>query len=307
MRFEYDARLIEEAVFRELLRRASDGEGAVYKRYRREIDELYDIQNDEGQGDLEEALRLLNSRYFTRLGFWLLIRDMAAEFPHLERAVTLTSILPAERRTAEGAELFVREGEDGEEPIVRTLVLRIYPESFLDLTKLRGFLERELYHISDMLDPIFGYKPELGQPCFTAAQENLVRDHYSVLWNIYIEGRIYRKKLNLHDQGHASDLQDVSPRLQLLARSAFAGISQDELNRRLKRIWDGDDVTHAELVRLSNPFDVQGEQSTTEKGMPCPRCGFPTWDWVDGPHGPSCRQCADMLNAAHAAASRLSR
>ncbi len=291
VRFEYDGYLIEEAVFREMLRRATAGDAADYGAYRRRLDEIYE---NPGCGDREsvgEALRHEHVLYFRRLGFWHAIGGVLEAYPLLNEKIDLLSVQAAQRRNAEGAELFVREGDTNSEEVVRTLVLCIYPESFLDLPQLRAFLRRELYPISDMLDPAFGYVPDRETAAPTSAQENLIRDRYAVLWDIYTERRILGRA---HDAGTAE--QDIPERLRTLAGKAYAGLPRYALEERLQRAWTGDNITHDELLALASESVQTGDSDLPQPSAPCPSCGFPTHEWVRTRSGYCCLQCSEMLD-----------
>jgi len=47
-------------------------------------------------------------------------------------------------------------------------------------------------HLADMLDPAFGYERNLSAAADGPSAENIVRDHYRVLWDVTIDGRLAR-------------------------------------------------------------------------------------------------------------------
>src|SRR5439155_7420854 len=75
---------------------------------------------------------------------------------------------------------------------VRTGIVALLPERFADDPGLACFLRHELTHLHDMVDPAFGYSPELHLAGHLAAQERFTRQRYRLLWDITIAGRLER-------------------------------------------------------------------------------------------------------------------
>ena len=58
------------------------------------------------------------------------------------------------------------------------------------MRRLRDYVRHEFTHLSDMLDPAFGYAPTLDLPGLNGAQQRLARERYRLLWDITIDGRL---------------------------------------------------------------------------------------------------------------------
>ncbi len=307
----YDPRLIEEAV---LLRLRGHPES---KRFYRERNRLYEIENPEKR---ERNFQHLDRSWFIHLRLAEPIEQAIDEQPSLESVVRYCLVAPARKRGEEEAELFVipEEGLEGKEkPTVRIL---LRPESFLKPSALLTFLRHELLHITDMLDPAFGYQPVLpvgeGGPAYDA----LLRERYRVLWDATIDGRMIRRGW-LPDSLRSQHLD--------LFRRTFPMLGE-QTEQHFSRFFDIDPHTHGELVAVAqNPGATPlAGTSKFQPGGRCPLCHFPTHTFEPDPEAldgnviaeinrdfpdwqPSlglCRQCADLYRARRlslAAAAQL--
>ena len=278
MRISYDPGLVEEAVFL-----AAQGDEKRVEERRRLIESAYDA------ADRDAAFATTAMALFRRWGLAKVCEEALALAPQVERALVARSRTPAD----EGADLLV-----GKE---RTSLLRVTPESFRYIAALSRLLRHEMQHVTDMLDPEFGYEPDLGAYGRTRAEIDLVRERYRVLWNVAI------------------DAVEESPVPAEVRRDHFArafralGIRQRE---RLRSHFSdsGRRRTHATLLAAArDPWSFLDEpRSGTWPGMPCPLCGFPTHDWAKDaprksircdfpdwePGDGVCGQCAEIYRAA---------
>lgn len=148
-----------------------------------------------------------------------------------------------------------------------------------------------------MVDPAFGYRPDLGMGGRTRAEQELVRGRYRVLWDVAVDAR------------EGCPVAPEERRAQL--DRAFAALDEGQRERLLACA----PKTHAALVAAArDPWAVLGEPRTkaSARGEPCALCGFPTHDW--DPHPPAdairqdfpdwepargaCRQCGDLYRVA---------
>jgi hypothetical protein len=240
MHIELDPRLLEAVVFLEMRRREQRGEQALFRDYRGRVDALYDLPADDEGRDI--AFRDVHAGFFERLGFDQAIRGYIEEFPLLRRELDRITFLKAQSRREEGADLFVRLDEGGGGLHHRTAVLHLRAETFLDTDKLSLLLRRELYHVSDMVEPAFGYEPDLGDTGESIAQENLVRDRYRVLWNLYIDARLARA-----GRAPAAILQPA----QSLLERAFDGLGDQNTASILETVSHATSLTHRDLLALA--------------------------------------------------------
>lgn len=180
MDLELDSGLVEEAVFHVMRERSGD----EARCYREDLDPAYALAGDAR----ERAFRRVHEEWFRRAGLADLLRRVVGEFPLLESTLDRLSFVGTTTSKSEGAELLVRRQAPGPN---RAAVVAVRAQRFAGDEGLTAWLRRELYHIADMVDPAFRYEPWLGETNSPAA-ENLVRDRYAVLWNLWIEIRLQR-------------------------------------------------------------------------------------------------------------------
>ncbi len=241
MHIELDPTLLEETVFLALRVREQRGDRAMFEQYHQRVDALYDLPGDDRRREV--AFQEVHAEFFGRLGFERTLRRHLAEFPLLEGELNGITFLKAVARKQEGAELFVRRPDKtAGSRRHRTAVVRLRAELFLDPDQLSLLLRRELYHVSDMVDPAFAYRPDLGETGESIAQQNLVRDRYRVLWSMYVDARLVRA-------GRAPDV--VLERHRGPLKKAFDGFPEADVRAIFKTVSHAESLTHADLLRLA--------------------------------------------------------
>jgi hypothetical protein len=93
-----------------------------------------------------------------------------------------------------------------------------------DQEALVTLLRREILHVLDMLDPAFGYIPEVSSGESDPALMTLLRERYRVVWDATIDGRLCREGL-LGTGVRAARLAEFTsafPALMEGAQTAFA-------------------------------------------------------------------------------------
>jgi len=316
---EWDPRFLEEAVLRAAETRQVLG-------FRGPRNRLYEIQDPEQR---EAAFREFHSDWFERLDLGRGIWQALQEQPLIPTSTRACIVVHSRGSRDEGADLFVSPGGKGTgETEGRTVAIRLDPHRLLDEERLLAFLRHELFHIADMLDPIFGYEPQLPKGELGPAHERLLQDRYRVLWDIYIDGR------QVHRNWAPSSLRER--RLHEFTRT-FPMLA-DRIEEAFSRFFNGTSLTHSDLVAFAiNPvatlasvldsyssnlkFDIRNSNLPTysrpERGERCPLCRFPThvfetdaaalpdavvmairgdfpaWDTAHG----LCQQCADLYRA----------
>jgi hypothetical protein len=137
-------------------------------------------------------------------------------------------------------------------------------------------------HISDILDNTFQYEEGLS---VDFPIENWIKDRYSLLWDIYIDGRLCREGKGLV-KGRSERIQEFA----LLYRK----IPGHQSEAMFEGLWNAKDLTHKEIVdsaqNTANLFKLTGinyvreaslDKKTNLAGMPCPLCHFPTYFWEE--------------------------
>jgi hypothetical protein len=316
---EYEPELVEEAVCLAVRGRSREGG------FRRQRDRAYEVRDLEAR---EVAFRKLHGEWFERLDLGQPIVRALEEQPSIAAVTQGCRVGTARARQEEGAELFVRPATEGErDPERRWVVVRLRPETLSALDRLLQFLRHEFFHIADMLDPCFGYEPQLPPAAAGPAHEQLLRDRYRALWDAAIDGRLAGLGRAPHSV-RAERLRDfvrTFPMLGARTGEAFA------------RFFDGAACTHADLVGFAaNPGAAAGcvlsdlrsaSRPGSDSASPmapgphpgerCPLCRFPTHAFEPDPaslpddvvalirhdfpawdpgHG-LCRQCADLYRS----------
>ena len=173
----------------------------------------------------------------------------------------------------QGSELYsspALHGEDGQGPI---MVLAFPPSAFLKPDSLRNFLLRELLHVTDMLDPGFGYRPSLPDALAEdRARAELVRDRFRVLWEARIAGLLAR----------ASDPLATLPSMPDHFRRAFGpSASLTKLAERYAAAWSSRNESGREnlgLRRLKRDqpgtrFHIARSRDSSRRSAPSPDSG----------------------------------
>ncbi len=295
----YDPGLVEEAVFL-----AAEGHPEA-KRFHRERDRIYRINHPE---ERERAFNELHRGWFLQLGLADQIEEAVSEQPLLSSGVNSCLVARAPGKHEEGAELFVNPEEKLSEKERRTVSVFLRPESLLDPSALLTFLRHELMHITDMLDPGFGYEPQLPPGEGGPTHDRLLKERYRVLWDATIDGRMVRRGW-APESLRAERLREFCDTFPMFGQKSES---------RFSYFFDQEAHTHAELVAfISDPRAVMATPSAPHPGSRCPLCGFPTYDFEPEPehlspelldqitrdsprwrptHG-LCRQCADLYRA----------
>lgn len=248
MKFEYDPQLVEQATFL-AARSVPESECATHQL----LDPLYRITDAESR---QCAFREAYGELFRRFELDRIVPALVLEFPLLSGRIGRCIVREAERRRAQSVDLYSDKSGGGANGVDRALIIALCPECLLDLKRLRPWLRRQLRHIEDMVDERFGYDREL--PGASAAQQNLIRDRYALLWDIFVEGRLARSGA-LNVDGVAG--------LRASFERVFAqgGASPSRLD--FEWLLGQDGLTHAQLMSWAvEPLRPSGEKKGGSSG-----------------------------------------
>lgn len=259
----YEPSFVESAVF------VGVREGSEERVYHRERSRLYHVADPE---ERERAFCALDARWLTRLGLTAPIERALSEAPIVLANVGRCLVAGAPEKKVEGAELYVTPEAAAGRKEKPTAGIFLQPKSLLDGARLLAFLRHEMLHITDMLDPGFGYEPALPAAEGGPTHDRLLKERYRVLWDAAIDGRMLRRgwaAARVRDE-RLEEFAHAFPMLGALTEDWFGGF------------FDGDAHTHAELVAFaSDPRTALAE--TASPGSRCALCGFPTFDFEPGP------------------------
>jgi hypothetical protein len=262
MHLRYDEDFVEEAV---RLCTAGHRKGIAplqITRFNREREKLYEILDPDERNAAFFALHL---EWFREWGLEKLLTEALNEFLSLPRSLNILAFRKSRGKNDEGAELYVNEAGD------RSGVVAIRPERFAREAELNGFLRHELAHLHDMVDPAFGYLPELPTFVSSINQNRLVRERYRTLWDVSIDGRLTlagKRTMTTRDQ-RWSEFTAVF--------SFWPDTRQQEV---FELLWNNPAPIHQVLVDLvCDPRQLK-TTAGPQPGGPCPLCGFPTFAWA---------------------------
>lgn len=275
MKVVYDPSLMQEVVFQEMTRREKDGDLRLYREYHELADSIYEEFSIEQR---EEEFEKLSDRLFLQLGFGAVIDKALAEFPGLEIKVEAVVVGKTIIERDEGADL----SKD-----LKCVGIKIPAERFLALPDLRRRLRHELMHVSDMLDNHFGYEYRAKLNVSSAGEENLIKDRYSLFWDIYIESRLSRE--------NKESVSDKDGRFREFA-ILYRKLPPAQQTVLFESIWKMEKLTHDQILEMAGDtakllqrFDIQldiegvlEQEKILLPGSPCPLCRFPTYNWDEG-------------------------
>ncbi|MBI2167040.1 MAG: hypothetical protein HYU34_02210 [Candidatus Omnitrophica bacterium] len=164
---QFDPRFVEEMVSLRMEAEEEEGDRLLVKLFYQERDHFY-------------------AKWFAEVGFEALFRGALDDFPGILETNPLIFVKRAWERKEEGAELY---GQGSQ----KTVLIRLSAARMNGPVLLQSFLRQELLHIQDMLDPVFQYSPDLPLGGDNVAQDELIRQRFRLLWDIYAEGRMNRR------------------------------------------------------------------------------------------------------------------
>ena len=236
--------------------------GTFDEMYQRRLETIYDLPEEE-RG---EAFTVAYSTLFKELELGESLKPLLAEFPILQ-GLEEVLVFRAVSFREESAELSQDQTKMG---------LKLRTDRLSEIKQLEPFLRHELMHISDMLDPAFGYRYEPTD----GIQGHLVPRRYEVLWDTFIDGRLDRQ-----GQQEITKREERQREFELL----FSFLPRRQRATAFQGLWDAHDMTHTQLLGIAKePAKLTslglnvGEVSLRPiSGTLCPLCQFPTFEWTD--------------------------
>ncbi len=299
MQLRDDDDFLEAAVFLCASGRRPGVPSLQIARFHREREKLYSILDPD---ERNAAFFTLHLDWFREWGLERPLTEVLKEFPLVHEQLAVLAVRKSTGKNDEGAELYVNDAGQrtgllalkperlaGEwsadiSPLQRGTAgsSRTIPESH-GLTALkraearvpmdpRDFLRHEFMHLHDMLDPAFGYVPELELPELNTAQKRLARERYRLLWDITIDGR-------LAAAGHAP----MATREQHAAAFArgYSFWPEEKRAQTFNTLWGAKAPRHADLLALiADPRGLR-DAHRPAPGASCPLCDFPTFQWAE--------------------------
>ena len=167
MQLRYEDDLVEGAVFAHVSNRHHGPAAQQVWRFHRARERCYEVADPD---ERNSAFFKVHLEWFREWGLEKGLLDLLSETPLLRPALTTLVFRKARLKSDEGAELYVSP-ETG-----RAGVIALRAERFASPSGLETFLRHELMHLHDMVDPAFGYSPDLHFHLLNAAQQRLLRE-----------------------------------------------------------------------------------------------------------------------------------
>ena len=260
MQLRYDDDFVEGAVFICASSRRHGPPSLQVRRFHSGREKLYAILDPD---ERNTAFFKLHLDWFREWGLEKMLLELIDGFPLLRETLNALVFRKARIKNDEGAELYVS-ADNGRSGVVALCVERFdQPEA------LARFLRHEFTHVDDMVNPAFGYSPQLHLPGQNAAQQRLTRERYRLLWDITIDGRLLRSTVGTPEQHRGA------------FERAFGFWPEIKRDKVFDSLSNNPDPRHVDLLAIaSDPRDLQSAHEPTP-GAPCPLCGFATFDWAD--------------------------
>ena len=233
----FDVRLVEEGV----LLRVRELPQPEQEAFRLERDKIYEIPDGEAR---QAAFGAFHGRWFQRLELSVPFhRTLAEQVSFLGRTAACRVYLVT-RRADEHADLLVQAGGRPEEGAI---VVRLRATALLDPDRLTAFLWVEFRHIADMLDPAFGYEPNLPASDLGPAIDNLLRARYRVVWGTTVGGRLSRLA-GPESRGRAAETAGVS---REEFQRMFHWLGAVAADAAFRRWFEEDHPTHQSILAFA--------------------------------------------------------
>jgi predicted CopG family antitoxin len=297
LRIAWQPDFIEEAVFVTATYHTEAGDHELVRRFHEQKDAIYDRAR---KSQRNVAFQEFYEKQFLDLGLDTFFSDLLREFPCLRQQDLKFLGRRVWSRKEEGVELYVH-GD------VRNVIAKLQAIRMKNLGGLATYLRHELLHISDMLDPDFAYVPNAELGGNNEVEDNLIRDRFRVLWDLYVASRI-------KNWGH--EILFSLRKHEALIDRAFSSWQPKEREKIVGDMLCGEPKTQGDLLGIASGRSTS--QGTVHVAEKCSLCGFLSLDdmgdWTEGdvasvidviqkdrpdwdPAMKSCRQCFEMYRS----------
>ncbi|KKQ87899.1 MAG: hypothetical protein UT09_C0008G0004 [Parcubacteria group bacterium GW2011_GWF2_38_8] len=169
----YDQQLVDDIVYKGLAKKEVAGDLELYKEYHERRDAIYELEQEKRAKRFKE----LDNDFFNRLGYDVYVREVFDEYPDIEEIIEEVHVRRATTRQNEGSNV-VDEG--------RKVIIRLYPELFIEGKEIRRVIRHELMHVSDMMNSKFEYNVN-EEFSNSPMEDRLIRDRYRLFWDISVD------------------------------------------------------------------------------------------------------------------------
>jgi hypothetical protein len=303
---EYHPQLVEEAVLR--LIRGHPKEDL----FRKERNRIYEFTHSE---EREEAFQQLHERWFNHLNLGEPVQQVFKLWPILITSTHRCLFIKARSTKEMGADLYLARVKRDRPELSRrdrVIVVQLTPELLCQSPQFLTFLQREMLHVVDMLDPHFGYEPDFPKGPL-GPSHRVFQERYKILWDITVDGRLYKKGWLPFS---------VRETHKMLFSRTFPSLQGEKLESLFSYFFDHAPHTHQELLSFAqNPEKWLAGTTDIERGFKsipsskgwCALCRFPSFQLINAvdlsidllaqiqqehptwnPQEPICWQCKDL-------------
>jgi len=255
-RIYFDSDFVEEAAF--LTIKAKGDHEEWVKKFDRIREEIY---NQDISGEEKDKLfKNFSEACFLELGLHHVFEKVYAEFPLFLNSNLEIFVKRIWNKNKEDSDLYVHGN-------LKRVVLTLQANRILSLASLEAFLRHQLMRISDILDSNFAYSPTVELGGKNEIEDNLIRDRFRILWDMYIDARLHRKNLStiIPEEGRKKIFEKVF--------SFLPSVDQEGLYQKITK---GSIYTQADLLK----FACHERQTNVldKGGVRCPLCDFVCYD-----------------------------
>lgn len=265
MNLRWDEDFVEAAVLAVAQSPSGNLPSLQVRRFHGERERCYRLTDADERNDAFFRCHLV---WFRSWGLEGRLTGVVREFPLIEPGLQLLAFRTARGQRDEGAELYVS-AENG-----RTAVVALRPALLESQARVQEILRHECGHLADMLDPAFGYSPELPSTGPGGAHSRILRERYRLLWDIAIDGRLERSGRGIEGRRRRHEVH---------FSQAFHFWPESRRAVEFESLWNEPRPNHAALMVLA--ADPRGLEHAAGPlpGAACPLCGFPTFEWAEVP------------------------
>ncbi len=289
MEIRFQPALLQEVIDSFSEKTEREGDPTYYNEFHEVADPIYEKFSLD---DREAEFKRLYQYLFGKWGFADILRDSIEGFPDLKEKIGIVLVRGVLKEDQESVDILRKWGtveeklaRKFEEQGLRGVGIKLIPRRFYD-PAINRYLRHELTHISDMLDPAFGYDPDT-KVGLNPGEEHLISNRYRVLWSLHVDSRI--------SQSGKEPMFSREYRLREF-RTWYRKIPPTHIESVFEGLWQTDYFTHAELIEMAQDTirvmerAIEVEESEVPDvptkpmlmpGFPCPLCRFPTYSWVE--------------------------
>ncbi|MCA9405000.1 MAG: hypothetical protein KC684_00550 [Candidatus Omnitrophica bacterium] len=260
----FESSFIEEAVFLAAKYNTNKINDSIIQKFHEDRENIYQNTTTE---ERELAFETLYKEYLYKLKISEIFESIISKFVLLHQPNVILYVKKVWSKGQEDTELFV----DGD---LRTVCIALMVNRILQPFCIQAILRHDLMRICDMLDPKFQYSPQIRLDGKSELENNLIKDRFRILWDMYIDIRLRKK-------GY-STLKSVEDYQKAFQRSFFF-LKNSEREYIYSKLEGCDDLMQIDMINWAQ--DARSIKTLGEGGLRCPLCDFtcyePIKDWSD--------------------------